>query len=87
MKPVMANTLKNQVSTHTLLIYTKMLNWPYALSILSAALDFIDCTSKQNTLLHELYPISVIFLVFIKPKINGWKVKIWANYLTTTATR
>ena len=46
---VIVNTLKIQVSTLTLLIYTEMLNRSYAVSILDADLDFIDCTSKQNT--------------------------------------
>ena len=46
---VIANALKNQVSTHTGLIYIEMLNRSYALSILDAALDFTDYTSKQNT--------------------------------------
>ena len=46
---VIVNTLKIQVSTLTLLIYTEMLNRSYAVSILDAELDFIDCTSKQNT--------------------------------------
>ena len=46
---VIANILKNQVSTHTVLICTEMLNRSYALSILDVALDFTDCRSKQNT--------------------------------------
>ena len=61
---VRANTLKNQVSTHAVLIYTEMLSRSYALSILDAALDFTDCTSKQYTSLQELFPSSVICLVF-----------------------
>ena len=43
---VIVNTLRIQVST---LIYTEMLNRSYAVSILDADLDFIDCMSKQNT--------------------------------------
>ena len=46
---VIAYKLKNQVSTHALLIYSEMLNRSYALSIPDAALDFTDFTSKQNT--------------------------------------
>ena len=42
------HTLKNQVSTHTRLIYIEILNRLYALSILDAALDFTDCKSKEN---------------------------------------
>ena len=73
---VIANTPKNQVSTDTLLIYSEMLNRSYVLSILNAALDFTDCTSKQNTGLQELFYLSVICLVFIYPKIiNGKKFK------------
>ena len=51
MVQVIANTLKTQVSTHTLLNYIGiiLLNRSYALSVLIAALDFTDCRSKQNT--------------------------------------
>ena len=62
---VIANTLKNQVSTHTVLIYTEMLNRSYALSILDTVLDFTDCKSKQSTSLQELFSLSVICLAFI----------------------
>ena len=46
---VIANTLKTQIITHALLIYTEILNRYYTLSILGAALDFPDCMSKENT--------------------------------------
>lgn len=73
---VIANTPKNQVSTHALLIYSEILNRSYVLSILNAALDFTDCTSKQNTGLEEFFYLSLICLVFIYPKIkNGKKFK------------
>ena len=61
---VIANTLKDQVSTHTVLIYTEMLIRCYALSILDVALDFTDFTFKQDTPLQELFSLSVICLVF-----------------------
>ena len=64
MMHVITNTLKDQVSTHTVLIYTEILNRSYALSILYAALDFTDCMSKQNTPLRELFSLSVICLIF-----------------------
>ena len=63
---IVANTLKNQVSTDTLLIYTEMLIYiSYLLSILNTALDFNDCTSKQSTGMEEIFSLSVICLVFI----------------------
>ena len=68
MKPVMANTLKNQVSTHTLLIYTKMLNWSYPLSILRAALDFIDCTSKTKYFITRALPYKSHISCFYQAK-------------------
>ena len=49
MAHLIANTLKNQVSTYTRPIYNGILNRFYALSILNTALDFTDCRSKQNT--------------------------------------
>ena len=63
---IVANTLKNQVSTDALLIYTEMLIYiSYLLSILNTALDFNDCTSKQSTGMEEIFSLSVICLVFI----------------------
>ena len=65
MIPVIVNTLKIQVSTHTLLIYIEMLNRSYALSILDAALDFTDFTSQENTILQGLFSLSTICIDFI----------------------
>ena len=63
---IVANTLKNQVSTGALLIYTEMLIYiSYPLSTLNTALDFNDCTSKQSTGMEEIFSLSVICLVFI----------------------
>ena len=63
---IIANTLKNHVSTDVLFIYTEMLIYiSYPLSILSTALDFNDCMSQQSTGMEEIFCLSVICLVFI----------------------
>ena len=45
---VIANTLQKRLSSHTPLIYTKMLNRCHTLSILDTALDFTGCASNKN---------------------------------------